>query len=192
MLTRACHCNLTWVKTIQSINSSPIPLRSILILSSYSCLAWFHIFEFFWPKSCVHFSFPMHAIFKPIPPPWIRFGKKKANSEAPHCVIFFRLLLLPPSQIHIHSTSTKFQDWHYKSICVKEMTLLLFSFRHTSLLTVHTDLHGHTASGCLCRSRPLQWCLMYLSRPSGCPKSSQRDASSSGISLFGTKVISRH
>ena len=43
-----------------------------------------------------------------------------------------------------------------KSICVKEMTLLLFSFRHTSFLTVHTDLHGHTASGCLCRSRPLQ------------------------------------
>jgi len=37
-----------------------------------------------------------------------------------------------------------------KSICVKEMTLLLFSFGHTSLLTVHTDLHGHTASGCLC------------------------------------------
>ena len=29
--------------------------------------------------------------------------------------------------------------------------------------------------------------LMYLSRLSGCPKSSQRDASSSGISLFGTK-----
>ena len=46
-----------------------------------------------------------------------------------------------------------------KSICVKEMTLLLFSFRHTSLLTAHTDLHGHTASGCLCTSRPLQWYL---------------------------------
>ena len=74
-----------------------------------------------------------------------------------------------------------------KSICVKEMTLLLFSFRHTSLLTVHTDLHGHTASGCLCRSRPLQWCLMHLSQLSGCPKSSQRDAPSSKISLFGTK-----
>ena len=74
-----------------------------------------------------------------------------------------------------------------KSICGKEMTLLLFSFRHTSLLTVHTDLHGHTASGCLCRSHPLQWCLMYLSRLSGCPKSSQRDAPSSGISLLGTK-----
>jgi len=74
-----------------------------------------------------------------------------------------------------------------KSICLKEMTLLLFSFRHTSLLTVHTDLHGHTASGCLCRSRPLQWCLMYLSRLSECPKSSQRDAPSSGISLLGTK-----
>ena len=73
-----------------------------------------------------------------------------------------------------------------KSICVKEMTLL-FRFRHTSLPTVHTDLHGHTASGCLCRSRPLQWCLMYLSRLSGCPKSSQRDAPSSGISLLGTK-----
>ena len=56
-----------------------------------------------------------------------------------------------------------------KSICVKETTLLLFSFRHTSLLTVHTDLHGHTASGCLCRSRPLQWCLMCLSRLVGCP-----------------------
>jgi hypothetical protein len=71
------------------------------------------------------------------------------------------------------------------------MTLLLFSFRQTSLLTVHTDLHGHTASRCICRSRPLPWCLMYLSRLSGCPKSSQRDAPSSGISLFGTKVISR-
>ena len=34
-----------------------------------------------------------------------------------------------------------------KSICVKKMTLPLFSFRHTSLLTVHTDLHVHTASG---------------------------------------------
>jgi len=74
-----------------------------------------------------------------------------------------------------------------KSICMKEMTLLLFSFPHTSLLTVHTNVHGHTASGCLCRSRPLQWCLMYLSRLSGRPKSSQRDAPSSGISLFGTK-----
>ena len=70
---------------------------------------------------------------------------------------------------------------------MKEITLLLFSFRHTSLRTVQTDLHGHTASGCLCRSRPLQWCLMYLSRFSGCPKSSQRDAPSSGISLLGTK-----
>jgi len=66
------------------------------------------------------------------------------------------------------------------------MTLLLFSFRHTFFLTVHTDLHGHTASGCLWRSRPLQWCLIYLSRLSGCPKSSQRDAPSSGISLFVT------
>jgi len=74
-----------------------------------------------------------------------------------------------------------------KSICMKEMTLSLFSFRHTSLLTVHTDLYGHTASGCLCGSRPLQWCLMYLSRRSRCPKSSQRDSPSSGISLFGTK-----
>jgi len=70
---------------------------------------------------------------------------------------------------------------------MQEMTLLLFSFPHTSLLTVHTDLHGHTASGCFCRSRPLQWCLMYLSRLSGCVKSSQRDTPSSGISLFGTK-----
>jgi len=34
-----------------------------------------------------------------------------------------------------------------KSICVKKMTLTLFSFRHTSLLTVHTDLHVPTASG---------------------------------------------
>jgi len=76
-----------------------------------------------------------------------------------------------------------------KSICLKEMTLLMFSFRHTSLLTIHRDLHGHTVSGCLCRSRPLQWCLMYsyLSRLSGCPKSSQREAPSSGISLLGTK-----
>jgi len=40
-----------------------------------------------------------------------------------------------------------------KSICVTEMTLLLFSFRHRSLVTADTDLHGHTASGCLCRSR---------------------------------------
>jgi len=47
---------------------------------------------------------------------------------------------------------------------VKEMTLSLFSFRHTSVVTAHTDLHGHTASECLYRSRPLQWCLMYLSR----------------------------
>ena len=64
---------------------------------------------------------------------------------------------------------------------------MLFSFRPTSLLTVHTDLHGHKTAGCLCRSRPLQWCLMYLSRLSGCPKSSQSDAPSRGISLFGTK-----
>jgi len=70
---------------------------------------------------------------------------------------------------------------------VNEITLLLFSFRHTSLLTAHTDLHVRTASGCLCRSRPLQWCLMYLSRLSGCPKSSQRDAPSCGISLFGKR-----
>jgi len=74
---------------------------------------------------------------------------------------------------------------------MKEMTLLSFSFRHRSLVTVHTDLHSHTASGCLCRSRPLQWCLMYLSRLSGCPKSSQRGAPSSGILLWEQKVISR-
>ena len=74
-----------------------------------------------------------------------------------------------------------------KCICVKEMTRLLFSFRHRSLVTVHTDLHGHTASGCLCRSRPLQWCLMYLSQLSGCLKSSQRGAPSIGVSLLGTK-----
>ena len=74
-----------------------------------------------------------------------------------------------------------------KSICVEEMTLLLFSVRHTSLLTVHTDLHSRTASGCLCRSRPLQLCLMYLSGLSGCPKLNQRDAPSSWISLLGTK-----
>ena len=67
-----------------------------------------------------------------------------------------------------------------KSICTKEMTLLLFSFRRTSLLSAHTDLCGHTASGCLCRSRS-------LSRLSGCPKKSQRDAPSSAISLLGTK-----
>ena len=75
-----------------------------------------------------------------------------------------------------------------KCICLKEMALLLFSFRRTSLLTVHTDLHGHTVSGYLCRNRPLQWCLMYLSRLSGCPKSSQIDAPSSWISLLGTKI----
>ena len=49
-----------------------------------------------------------------------------------------------------------------KSMWVKEITLSLFSFRHTPLLTVHTDLHGHTSSRCLCRSRPFQWCLMCL------------------------------
>jgi len=81
----------------------------------------------------------------------------------------------------------RFRTGIVKSICRKEITLLLFIFRHTFLLTVHTDLHVHTASGCLCRSRPLQWCLMYLSRLSGCPKSSQSDAPSSGISLLGTK-----
>ena len=80
-----------------------------------------------------------------------------------------------------------FRTGTIKSICLKEMTLLLFSFRHTSLLTVHPDLHDHTASGCLCRIRPLQWYLMYLSRLSGCPKSSQKDAPSSGISRLGTK-----
>ena len=69
---------------------------------------------------------------------------------------------------------------------MKEITLLLFSVQHTSLLTVHTDLRGCTASGCLCRSRPLQWCLMYLSWLSGM-KLSQRDAPSNGISLLGTK-----
>ena len=70
---------------------------------------------------------------------------------------------------------------------MREIIFLLFIFRHTFLLTVHTELHGRTASGWLCRSRPLQWCLMYLSRLSGCPKSSQRDAFPSGISLSGTK-----
>ena len=34
----------------------------------------------------------------------------------------------------------RFRTGIIKSICVKEMTLLLFSFRRTSLLTVHTDL----------------------------------------------------
>ena len=90
-----------------------------------------------------------------------------------------------------HQTYTvrllSFRTGIIKSICVKEMTLLLFSFRHASLLTVHTDMHGHTASGCLCRNHPMQWCLMYLSWLSGCLKSSQSDAPSSGISLLGTK-----
>jgi len=99
----------------------------------------------------------------------------------------FTFILPMHCHLYIHSASTKFYDWHYKSICLKEITLLLFSFRHTSLPTVPTDLHGRTASGCLCRSRPLQYCLMYLSRISGCPKWSQRDAPSSGISLLGTK-----
>jgi len=85
--------------------------------------------------------------------------------------------------VHILS----FRTGIIKSICVKEMTLLLSRFWHMSLLTVQTDLHGHTASGYLCRSRPLQWYLMYLSRLSGCPKLSQRDTPSSGISLLGTK-----
>jgi len=70
---------------------------------------------------------------------------------------------------------------------MEEMTLLLFSFRHRSLVTVHTELHVHTTSGYLCRSRPLQWYLLYLPRFFGCPKSSQRGAPSSGISLLGTK-----
>ena len=103
--------------------------------------------------------------------PWPRseLGHSKYNSDA------YTVRLL------------SFRTGIIKSICVKEITLLLFIFRRTSLLTVHTGLHGHAASGCLCRSRPLQWCLMYLSRLSGYPKSSQRDAPSSGISLFGTK-----
>ena len=91
---------------------------------------------------------------------------------------------------YIHTYAVRllsFRTGNIKSICVKEITLLLFSFQHAILLTVHTDLHVHTASGCLCRSRPLQWCLMYLSQLSGCPKSSQRDAPSSTISLLGTK-----
>jgi len=91
---------------------------------------------------------------------------------------------------YIHTYAVRllsFRTGNIKSICVKEITLLLFSFQHAILLTVHTDLHVHTASGCLCRSRPLQWCLMYLSQLSGCPKSSQREDPSSGISLLGTK-----
>ena len=41
-----------------------------------------------------------------------------------------------------------------KSICLKEMTLLLLCFPLESLVTVHTNLHGHTASACLFRNRP--------------------------------------
>jgi len=52
----------------------------------------------------------------------------------------------------MHSASTKFYDWHYKKYLRERNTLLLFSFRHRSLLTVHTDLHGRTASGCLQKS----------------------------------------
>jgi len=74
---------------------------------------------------------------------------------------------------------------------VKEMTLLLVGFRHTSLLTVHTDLHGQTASGCLCRNRPLQWCLMYLSRLSGCPKSVKETPLQVVFHFWEQKVISR-
>jgi hypothetical protein len=77
-----------------------------------------------------------------------------------------------------------------KSICVKEMTLLLFRFRHTSLLTVHTHLHGHTASGCLCRSRPLQWCLMYLSRLSGSPNWVKETPLQVGFHFWEQNVIS--
>ena len=107
-----------------------------------------------------------------------------------------RMYIRPPTHHvctheHLHTTYTvhllSFRTGIIKSICMKEMTLLLYSFQHTSLLTAHTDLHGHTASGCRCRSRPLQWCLMYLSWLSGCLKSSQRDAPASGISLLETK-----
>ena len=95
-------------------------------------------------------------------------------------------LLVPAKEDTYTVRLLSFRTGIIKSICVKEIPRLLFSFRHRSSVTVHTDLHGHTASGCLCRSRLLQWCLMYLSRLSGCPKSSQRDAPSSGISLLGT------
>src|SRR5215469_15239627 len=102
------------------------------------------------------------------------------------CFWFMQMMLIYWEETYtLHLVS--FRTGIIKSIYVKEMTLLSFSFRHTSLLIVHTDLYSHTASGCLCRSRPLQWCLMYLSRLSGCPKSSQRDAPSSRISLLGTK-----
>jgi len=106
------------------------------------------------------------------------------------------LLIISGASIftHLHCNSCtytvrllSFRTGIIKSICVKEITLLLFSFRHTSLPIVHRDLHGHAASGCVCRSRRLQWCLMCLSRLSGCPKSSQRDAPSKGISLLVTK-----
>ena len=78
-----------------------------------------------------------------------------------------------------------------KSVCVKEITLLLYSFRHTSLLTVHTDLHGHTASGCLCRNRPLQWCLMYLSRLLDVRNRVKVTPLQVGFDFWEQKVISR-
>jgi len=111
---------------------------------------------------------------------------KFANSTRYKCYIpLCRIPLWSPSKYTVRLL--RFRTGIIKSICLKEMILLLFSFRHISLLTIHTDLHGHKASRCLCRSRPFQWCLMYSSRFSGCTKSSQRDAPSSGISLLGTK-----
>jgi len=62
----------------------------------------------------------------------------------------------------------------------------MFSFRNRSLVTVHRFAQSYSF-WMICTSRPLQWRLTYLSRLSGCPKSSQSGAPSSGISLLGTK-----
>ena len=77
------------------------------------------------------------------------FGKPRFHTNLKRSPLWLTSLFI----YHICNYTVRllsFRTGIIKTICVKEVTLLLFSFRHTSLLAVHTDLHVHTATECLC------------------------------------------
>jgi hypothetical protein len=69
MFTRALHWSLSWARSLQSITSHPISLRSILILSTHQLLGLPSVlFPFgFPPISYMHSSSPPHSCYMPCP-----------------------------------------------------------------------------------------------------------------------------
>jgi hypothetical protein len=102
------HWSLSWAKLIQSVPSRPIYLRYILILSSHICIGPpSGIFPSGFLAKFLYDFFGLHECYMPFPshPPWFDHPNitrvKSTNYEAPHCAVFFSLLLLPLDYVQI-------------------------------------------------------------------------------------------